>query len=202
MFLGGILYEPNPAGTIIPDTVDGKKVVLYDPANPPVPRRRPANLFEVNADGNSMTRVAGPDELLDEREIDEKEQMLPADVVLWNDEDAKAWVPEHIPLIKGHPKLGVEIPLSALTPGLSKSETEAAISGGLTKTLVDKAEEERKLLDPDIVGVQSLGPGLDDHAGQSSSTKGGTAASRKAADEKAAADKRNAEVRAANTARL
>ena len=53
LFLGGIKYEADPAGTEIPDVIDGRKVVLSDPEYRP----------------------------------DEKTLRLPADTVIFNEEN-------------------------------------------------------------------------------------------------------------------
>lgn len=157
MFLGGILYEPNPAGTVLPDKIGDRTVVLYDPKNPPKARRDSKVLFEVSGDNQTMVRRQS-DKLEQESVEDKDVHTLPPDVKLWTDKESKDWQPEGIPLLKGHPKLGVEVPLSALTPGLSKAETEMAINkDGVKEALVNKAEKERALLDPAIVGTRATG---------------------------------------------
>lgn len=151
LYLGGIIYEPNESGTELPDMIGDRKVVLYDPKNPPKSRRDPAILFEADPSGSTLKRVT-KDDLVDEDAASKKVIVLPRDVVAWSDKAAKDFEPEGIPLVKGHPKLGVEVPLSALTPGLSKAEQEAAIKKDLPKTLAAKADEEKELLDAPVVG--------------------------------------------------
>lgn len=151
LFLGDIMYEPVATGTELPDKIGDRKVVLYDPKKPPKPRRDPAILFEVSPDQSTMKRVM-PDKLVDEDDSNKDVIVLPEDVVLWSDEAAKKFSPEGVQLIKGHPQVGDQVPLSALTPGLSKAEQEAAIKKDLPGTLADKANKEKELLDAPVVG--------------------------------------------------
>lgn len=154
MFLGGVYYEPNAAGTVLPDKIGDRPVKLYDPKNPPKVRRDQRIIFEANPEGTLMTRVKD-DKLVvenDPKVTETAPHILPSDVVLWSEEASHKHVPEGIPLIKGHPEIGDQIPLSAMIPGQSKAEQEAAIKKDLPKTLADRADKEEALLDAPVVG--------------------------------------------------
>lgn len=132
LFLGGNVYEPDAAGTELPDTIGGRKVVLYDPKNPPKPRRNPAVLFEVSPDQSTMTRVKD-DELVAESDTHKDVIVLPADCVAWTDKASKEFAPEGPQLMKGSRQ--IETPLSSLTPGPAKTTPEG--------TATKKAGEEK-----------------------------------------------------------
>lgn len=150
MFLDGILYEPNQAGTDLPDKIGDRKVVLYDHNNPPKPRRKAETIFALDPDQRTLRHVP-TDEFVDEKDSKKSLITLPEDVVEWTDKTAKAFAPEGVQLIHGHPKID-EVPLSALTPGLSRQEIKENIKRDEPDLKADKAEEAKEMLDKAAVG--------------------------------------------------